>query len=59
MTDRFTRLELKVADLHPTDESDLAKAELVANLKRELGVTPLTHRGSETGAWRVGRLPVA
>jgi len=25
-----------VADLHPTDEADLAKAELVANLRREL-----------------------
>ena len=36
MSDSFNRLELMVADLHPTDESDLAKAELVANLKGEL-----------------------
>jgi hypothetical protein len=36
MSDSFDRLELIVADLHPTDESDQAKAELVANLKREL-----------------------
>jgi hypothetical protein len=36
MSDSFDRLELMVADLHPTDESDQAKAELVANLKREL-----------------------
>ena len=36
MSDSFTRLELMVAELHPTDESDQAKAELVANLKGEL-----------------------
>jgi hypothetical protein len=36
LSDSFARLELMVADLHPTDESDLAKAELVANLKQEL-----------------------
>jgi hypothetical protein len=36
MSDSFGRLELMVADLHPTDEADLAKAELVASLKREL-----------------------
>jgi hypothetical protein len=36
MSDSFDRLEPMVADLHPTDEADQAKAELVANLKREL-----------------------
>jgi hypothetical protein len=34
----FERLETMVADLHPTDEADPAKAELVPeDLKRELG----------------------
>ena len=32
----FERLETMVADLHPTDEADPAKAELIAGLKREL-----------------------
>ena len=32
----FERLQQMVADLHPTDEADPAKAELVADLKREL-----------------------
>jgi hypothetical protein len=32
----FERLETMVADLHPTDEADPAKAELIARLKREL-----------------------
>lgn len=32
----FDRLEPMVADLHPTDEADPAKAELIAGLKREL-----------------------
>jgi hypothetical protein len=36
MSDSFDRLELMVADLNPTDESDQGKGELVANLKREL-----------------------
>jgi hypothetical protein len=36
MSDSFDWLELMVADLHPTDEADQAKAELLANLKREL-----------------------
>jgi hypothetical protein len=36
MSDSFGRLEFMVADLNPTDESDQAKAELVANLKGEL-----------------------
>jgi hypothetical protein len=30
------RLETMVAELHPTDEADPAKAELIAGLKREL-----------------------
>jgi hypothetical protein len=33
---RFERLQTMVADLHPTDEADPAKAEMVAALKREL-----------------------
>jgi hypothetical protein len=32
----FERLRRMVADLHPTDEAELAKAEIVAGLKREL-----------------------
>jgi hypothetical protein len=36
MSDSFDRLELMVADLHPTAEADQAKAELLANLKQEL-----------------------
>ncbi len=32
----FERLEQMVAGLHPTDEADPAKAELIAGLKREL-----------------------
>jgi hypothetical protein len=32
----FERLQQMVADLHPTDEADPAKAELIAGLKREL-----------------------
>ena len=32
----FERLQQMVADLHPTDEADPAKAELIADLKREL-----------------------
>jgi hypothetical protein len=38
MTDSFTRLELMVADLHPSDEAGQAKAELLASLKRELAL---------------------
>ena len=32
----FERLQLMVADLHPTEETDPAKAEMIAGLKREL-----------------------
>jgi hypothetical protein len=32
----FERLQTMVSDLHPTDEVDPAKAELIAGLKREL-----------------------
>jgi hypothetical protein len=32
----FERLQQMVADLHPTDEADPAKAEIIAGLKREL-----------------------
>jgi hypothetical protein len=32
----FERVRLVVADLDPTDETDAAKAETVASLKREL-----------------------
>jgi hypothetical protein len=32
----FERLQQMVADLHPADEADPAKAELIADLKREL-----------------------
>jgi hypothetical protein len=32
----FERLQQMVADLHPTDEADPAKAEVIAGLKREL-----------------------
>jgi hypothetical protein len=32
----FDRLQLMVADLHPADEADAAKAELVANVKQEM-----------------------
>ena len=32
----FERLQIMVADLHPTDEPDPAKAEMIAALKREL-----------------------
>jgi hypothetical protein len=49
------RLELMVADLHPTDETDPAKAELVANLKLELASLRSGIRRTQTGAWRVGR----
>lgn len=31
------RLKAMVADLHPSDEADPAKAELLAGLKRERG----------------------
>ena len=30
------RLQMMVADLHPTEEADPAKAEMIAALKREL-----------------------
>ena len=36
MRESFERLEQMVADLHPTDETDPAKAEVIAGLKREL-----------------------
>jgi len=36
MSDSFNRLELMAADLHPTHETDLAKAELVGGLTQEL-----------------------
>jgi hypothetical protein len=36
MRESFERLEQMVAALHPTDEADPAKAELIARLKREL-----------------------
>jgi hypothetical protein len=32
----FERLQQVVADLHPTNEADPAKAEVIASLKREL-----------------------
>jgi hypothetical protein len=32
----FERLETMVAELHPTDEADPAKAEFIADLKRGL-----------------------
>jgi hypothetical protein len=32
----FERLQQMVAELHPTDEADPAKAEVIAGLKREL-----------------------
>jgi hypothetical protein len=32
----FERLQQMVTDLHPTDETDPAKAEIIAGLKREL-----------------------
>jgi hypothetical protein len=32
----FERLQQMVADLHPTDEADPTKAELIAGLEREL-----------------------
>ena len=40
------RLELMVADPHPTDETDPAKAELVANLKGELASLRLASTNS-------------
>jgi hypothetical protein len=36
LRESFERLETMVADLHPTDETDPAKDELIAGLKREL-----------------------
>ena len=36
----FDRLQQMVADLHPTDEADPAKAEVIAALKRELESLP-------------------
>ena len=32
----FERLQAMVADLHPTEETDPAKGEMIAALKREL-----------------------
>jgi hypothetical protein len=32
----FDRLQVTVADLHPADEADPAKAELVANVRQEM-----------------------
>jgi hypothetical protein len=32
----FERLQTMVAELHPTDEADATKAEILAGLKREL-----------------------
>jgi hypothetical protein len=36
MRESFERLQTMVTELHPTDEADPAKAEIIANLKREL-----------------------
>jgi hypothetical protein len=36
MRGSFERLQQMVTDLHPTDEADPAKAEVIAALKREL-----------------------
>jgi hypothetical protein len=36
MRESFERLQQMVTELHPTDEADAAKAEIIANLKREL-----------------------
>ncbi|HYX83869.1 MAG TPA: hypothetical protein VE777_02765 [Gaiellales bacterium] len=36
MRSSLERIQLMVADLHPTEESDPAKAEMIASLKREL-----------------------
>src|SRR5947207_12342197 len=35
----FVRLQTMVIELHPTDEADPARAEIIANLKRELEST--------------------
>jgi hypothetical protein len=36
MRESIERLQQMVTELHPTDEADPAKAEIIANLKREL-----------------------
>jgi hypothetical protein len=36
MRESFERLQTMVTELHSTDEADPAKAEIIANLKREL-----------------------
>jgi hypothetical protein len=40
MRERFKRLQQMVTELRPTDEADPAKAEIIADLKRELESMP-------------------
>jgi hypothetical protein len=49
MRERFERLEAMVAGLHPTDEADPGKAELIAELKRELEFDAGRDRAARTG----------
>jgi hypothetical protein len=50
----FERLQIMVADLHPTDEPDPAKAEMIARAQARAGIAPRRDRGARAGVGRTG-----